>query len=116
MIIPMARFLLSVGRPGDVVIGLSTSGNSENVARAAAVRVILVTNQRWLSYPARNLTEYARVHARLEELLAAEGARLDAAYFWPHDRGCCDCRKLGAGMLRRAAREHRFSRSGDGYG
>lgn len=76
---------------------------------AAAVRVILVTNQRWLSDPARDLTDYARVHARLEELLAAEGAHLDAAYFCPHDRGRCDCRKPGAGTLRRAAREHRFS-------
>src|SRR5208283_5096201 len=29
-----ARQLLAVGRPGDVVIGLSTSGNSLNVVRA----------------------------------------------------------------------------------
>ncbi len=76
---------------------------------AAAIRVILVTNQRWLSDPARDLTDYALVHARLEELLAAEGAHLDAAYYCPHDVGCCSCRKPGTGMLTRAAREHRFS-------
>ena len=29
-----ARQVLAVGRPGDVVVGLSTSGNSENVVRA----------------------------------------------------------------------------------
>lgn len=75
----------------------------------AAVRVILVTNQRWLSGPARDLAGYARLHARLEQLLAAEDAHLDAAYYCPHDHGCCDCRKPGAGMLRRAASEHRFS-------
>ena len=75
----------------------------------AAMRVILVTNQRWLSEPARDLTDYAQVHTRLEELLAAEGAHLDAAYYCPHDRGCCGCRKPGTGMLRRASKEHRFS-------
>jgi D-glycero-D-manno-heptose 1,7-bisphosphate phosphatase len=76
---------------------------------AAAVRVILVTNQRWLSGPAGDLAGYARVQARLEELLAAEGAHLDAAYYCPHDLRSCDCRKPRAGMLWRAAREHGFS-------
>jgi D-glycero-D-manno-heptose 1,7-bisphosphate phosphatase len=76
---------------------------------AAAVRVVLVTNQRWLSGPAGDLAGYARVHARLEELLAAEGAYLDAAYYCPHDLWSCDCRKPRPGMLWRAAREHEFS-------
>ena len=40
-----------------------------------------------------DLTPYARVHARLEELLAEEGARLDAAYYCPHAAGACHCRK-----------------------
>jgi D-glycero-D-manno-heptose 1,7-bisphosphate phosphatase len=76
---------------------------------AAAIRVILVTNQRWLCDPARNPADYALVHVRLEELLAAAGAHLDAAYCCPHDRGRCSCRKPGTGMLTRAAEEHRFS-------
>ncbi len=75
---------------------------------AAAVRVILVTNQRWLSGPAADLTGYAQVHARLEELLAADRAHLDAAYYCPHARGACSCRKPSPGLLLRAAREHRF--------
>jgi D-glycero-D-manno-heptose 1,7-bisphosphate phosphatase len=86
-------------------------GSAAAIARlnAAGVQVVLVTNQRWLSGPAADPAGYARVHARLEELLAAEGAHLDAAYYCPHDRGCCGCRKPGTGMLTRAAREHRFS-------
>jgi D-glycero-D-manno-heptose 1,7-bisphosphate phosphatase len=86
-------------------------GSAAAIARlnAAGVRVVLVTNQRWLSGPAADPAGYARVHARLEELLAAAGAHLDAAYYCPHDRGRCDCRKPGTGMLTRAAREHRFS-------
>ncbi|MBV9205903.1 MAG: HAD-IIIA family hydrolase [Actinobacteria bacterium] len=78
---------------------------------AAGVRVVLVTNQRWLSGPARDLAGYARVHARLEELLAAHGAHFDAAYYCPHPVGACRCRKPAPGMLQRAATELRFSLS-----
>lgn len=75
---------------------------------AAAMRVILVTNQRWLS-GMQDMAGYVRVHSRLEELLAAGGAHLDAAYFCPHARGSCCCRKPSPHMLHRAAREHGFS-------
>ena len=75
----------------------------------ASVRVILVTNQRWLSCPAHSFSDYALVHARLRELLAADGAHLDAAYYCPHAHGSCDCRKPSPGMLQRAAREHGFA-------
>ena len=43
-------------------------------ANAAGIRVVLVTNQRWLSGPGSDPAGYAAVHARLEELLAAAGA------------------------------------------
>lgn len=88
-------------------------GAAAAIARlnAAALRVILVTNQRWLSGPAREPMAYSRVHARLQELLAAEGAHLDAAYCCPHALGSCDCRKPAPGMLHRASREHGFTLS-----
>jgi D-glycero-D-manno-heptose 1,7-bisphosphate phosphatase len=75
---------------------------------AAGIRTVLVTNQSWLSRPAGNAARYAAIHARLAELLAAEGARLDAAYHCPHAPGTCECRKPQPGMLRRAARELRI--------
>lgn len=75
----------------------------------ASVRVILVTNQRWLSCPGYDLSDYGRVHARLRELLAADGAHLDAAYYCPHADGSCGCRKPSPGMLECAAREHGFT-------
>jgi D-glycero-D-manno-heptose 1,7-bisphosphate phosphatase len=73
---------------------------------AAGVRTILVTNQRWLSTPSADPARFAAVQKRLEELLAAEGARLDATYHCPHAADSCDCRKPLAGMLLRAADEH----------
>ena len=75
---------------------------------AASVPVILVTNQRWLS-ATTDATPYERVHARLEWLLAEDGAHLDGSYHCPHAFGSCHCRKPAPGMLERAAREHLFS-------
>lgn len=85
-------------------------GAAQAVAQlnAAGLRTVLVTNQRWLSGPSGDPERYAAIHARLEELLAARGARLDASFHCPHASATCDCRKPGGGMLRRAAAEHRF--------
>lgn len=76
---------------------------------AAGLRTVLVTNQRWLSEPAADAARFAVVEDRLEELLADEGARLDAVYHCPHAAASCDCRKPGAGMLVRAASELGFA-------
>ena len=72
---------------------------------AVGIRTVLVTNQSWLSRSPENPARYPAIHARLAELLAAEGARLDAAYHCPHAPATCDCRKPQPGLLRRAARE-----------
>lgn len=72
---------------------------------AAGIRTVLITNQSWLSRPWGNPARYAGIQERLAQLLAAEGARLDAAYHCPHAPGTCECRKPQPGMLRRAARE-----------
>lgn len=53
------------------------------------------------------------VHSRLEDLLAQQGAKLDAIYYCPHHpregkppyRAECDCRKPGPGMINQACRE-----------
>lgn len=78
----------------------------------AGVAAVLVTNQ---SGAARGFYDEAHIlglHARLNELLGKEGARLDAVYYCPHLKegtvapyNCeCDCRKPLAGMV-----EHAYS-------
>jgi D-glycero-D-manno-heptose 1,7-bisphosphate phosphatase len=88
---------------------------------AAAVRrlnqagwpVVIVTNQSMIARGMANERQLVRIHARLTELLSAEGARLDGIYYCPHHpelgeppyRAACDCRKPLPGLLRQAARE-----------
>ncbi len=96
-----------VTSPADLVL-LPGAAQAVAALNAARLRTVLVTNQRWLSRSPGNAARYNAVHARLTQLLAVEGAWLDAAYHCPHALATCDCRKPGSGMLRRAAREHGF--------
>jgi D-glycero-D-manno-heptose 1,7-bisphosphate phosphatase len=89
---------------------------------AAAIRllnerdipVFVVTNQSGLArgyFPPSLLDE---VHAKMTEMLAAEGAHVDGIYICPHHpeakeeryREDCDCRKPKPGLFTRAALEH----------
>lgn len=71
--------------------------------------VIVVTNQAGISRGRLTEAEYRAVAARLEQRLAPQGARIDAAYFCPHapeTDGPCECRKPGLLLFRRAAEDH----------
>ena len=73
---------------------------------ARGIPVIVVTNQRGIALGKMTEQDLETVHAHLAELLAREGARVDAFYHCPHDRDACDCRKPGTAMFERAAAEH----------
>ena len=86
-------------------------GAGEAVARLnrAGLAAILVTNQSGIGRGMFTEEDYRAVHARLEALLAARGARLDAAYhspLAPDEPDPEELRKPGAGLFLRAAREH----------
>ena len=87
------------------------AGAAEAVRRlnAGGWLVVLVTNQSGIGRGFFTEDDYAAVHRRLAELLAAEGARLDAEYHCPLAPGDPDphhLRKPGAGMYLRAAAGH----------
>ena len=77
----------------------------------AGFLVVLVTNQSGVArgYFPESLVDAA--HVRLEELLGADGARLDAVYYCPHHPTAgttahtriCACRKPGTGLIDQAA-------------
>ena len=69
----------------------------------------VVTNQSGVARGYFDLPAVERIHARLDEMLAAEGASVDGYYICPHgpDEGC-DCRKPLPGMVHQAVADHGF--------
>lgn len=69
---------------------------------------IVVTNQSGIARGLLSRYEYQATEQRVDELLAKEGARLDAHYFCPHLpelTGPCDCRKPGVLLYSQAAEQ-----------
>lgn len=79
-------------------------GAADAVARLtrAGCRTVLVTNQRGIARGLMDREDLVAVHARLADLLAVSGARLDAVVVCPHDRDACTCRKPMDGLFRTA--------------
>lgn len=83
-------------------------------AHEAGWKVILISNQAGLAKGKFKMEDLKAVHARIEELLSAEGVALDGYYYCPHHANGivpeytmeCTCRKPGPGMILRAAEEH----------
>jgi len=76
--------------------------------RAAGFVVIVTTNQSGIARGYIMPDAYAAVAARLDAMLSASDARLDATYMCPHHpdvTGPCACRKPGPGMFLDAARD-----------
>lgn len=69
---------------------------------ASGAEVVVVTNQRGVALGRMSAQDVMAVNARLDHLLAAQGARVDAYYVCPHDAGSCDCRKPLPGLVLRA--------------
>jgi formyltetrahydrofolate-dependent phosphoribosylglycinamide formyltransferase len=72
----------------------------------AGMRALVVTNQSGIARGMVTTEQYLAIERRLDELLAREGARLDAHYFCPHlpeITGPCECRKPGTLLYRQAA-------------
>ena len=70
--------------------------------------VIVATNQSGIARGILSRNEYRQTEQRVDSLLQAEGAHVDAHYFCPHLpelTGPCDCRKPGVLLYRQAA-EH----------
>lgn len=72
---------------------------------------IVVTNQSGIARGLVSRNDYRLAERRVDELLAQQGARLDAHYFCPHLpelTGPCDCRKPGVLLYRQAAEQFKI--------
>ena len=82
--------------------------------KAAGFMAIVTTNQSGIARGVFDEHQFWIGEHKMEELLAAEGIKLDAVYFCPHHptegetpyRAECECRKPKPGMIMRAAREY----------
>jgi D-glycero-D-manno-heptose 1,7-bisphosphate phosphatase len=91
-----------------------------HLINASGMKAILVTNQSGVARGFFDEADVGAVHARLRELLLAEGGFLDGIYFCPHHptegRGryllSCDCRKPAPGLLIQAAAEFNIDPAG----
>jgi D-glycero-D-manno-heptose 1,7-bisphosphate phosphatase len=106
-----------ISRPEDVRLlpGVAEAIRSLN---EAGVPVVVVSNQSGLGRGYFTYEDYEGVRARIEELLRAGGAHVDATYICPHppaDPPACACRKPGIGLFEQAAREHGLDLSGSWY-
>ncbi len=80
------------------------AGEALRELRGLGLGLVVLTNQSPIGRGMLTIAELEEIHARLGELLAALGVRLDGIEFCPHrpDEGC-PCRKPGTLMVERAA-------------
>jgi D-glycero-D-manno-heptose 1,7-bisphosphate phosphatase len=93
-----------VRRPEDVVLLLGAASAVRKL-NDAGIAAVVVTNQGGIARGIFDEAAYYAVRDRLDALLAAEGAHLDATYHCPHHPqfgGPCACRKPGTELHRRA--------------
>ena len=94
-----------VSSPEDVVL-LPGAAEAVRLLNRAGIPVVIVTNQSGIARGYFGEPEFHAVQQRVESLLRAAGARIDATYFCPHaPEDGCDCRKPGLGLYLNAASE-----------
>lgn len=78
-------------------------GALEAIARLnhAGWHVVVATNQSGLGRGLFDMAALNAMHAKLNQLLAKQGGRIDAVFFCPHPPdAACDCRKPLPGLIR----------------
>ncbi len=99
-------------RPEDLEL-VPGAGRAVKALNNRGIEGVLVSNQSAVARGFMTEEELGAVHRHLEDLLAAEGAFLDAAYYCPNLSGATverfsrddSCRKPRTGMLEQAVRD-----------
>ena len=106
-----------VARPDEVAL-LPGAARAIRRLNHAVLPVIVISNQSGIGRGYFSHAEYERVRERIDALLAAEGARIDATYVCPHapaDPPRCDCRKPRTLLFRQAAEDHQLDLAGSWF-
>jgi histidinol-phosphate phosphatase family protein len=99
----------------DQVVLIEGAAEALRLLNRSHFRTVIITNQPVVARGEATEAQLQQIHNRLDTLLGAQGAYVDALYFCPHhpDKGfageraelkmVCDCRKPARGMIDRAA-------------
>lgn len=98
-------------RPEDLRL-IEGTAKAVRMFREAGYQVIVVTNQAGVARGYYTEEDVKKLHDYLNQLLAKEGAHVDAFYYCPHHpehgigayKRVCQCRKPGIGMFEEAER------------
>ena len=102
-----------LARPEDLELFPGTGAAIRQLNRAG-IPAIIITNQPVIARGEADFADVDAIHRRLENLLAQDGAFLDAIFYCPHhpDKGfegerpelkiACDCRKPAPGLIDQA--------------
>ena len=96
-----------ISKPEDVAL---RPGAADGIARLnrADVPVIVISNQSGIGRGLYGEADYDRVRARVDDVLRAQGAHVDATYICPHapradGSAPCECRKPGTLLYQQAS-------------
>ena len=113
----LVRDVNFIGRPEQVELIPGAAAALRRI-NEAGLPAIVVTNQSGIARGYFTEADYEKVRARMEALLAEQGARIDASYVCPHFpeiSGPCECRKPGTLLYRRAASDHSIDLAASWY-
>jgi D-glycero-D-manno-heptose 1,7-bisphosphate phosphatase len=102
-----------LSRPSQIKL-FSHSAVALKLLREAGFQLFVVSNQSGVARGYFPESMVRKVHQRLQQMLKAKGARIDAFFYCPHYPGgsvkafarVCDCRKPAIGMIQQAARQY----------
>jgi D-glycero-D-manno-heptose 1,7-bisphosphate phosphatase len=90
-------------------------GALEAIARInhAGWHVVVVTNQSGLGRGLFDVSSLNAMHAKMHEMLAAVGGRIDAIFYCPHaPEDLCNCRKPAPGLYEQIAERYGMDLTG----
>lgn len=83
-------------------------GVPDSIARLnrAGLLVVVASNQRGVAQGKLTIGDVEAIHAAIRQALEPAGAKIDAFFFCPHEKGECDCRKPLTGLYEQAKKQY----------
>lgn len=74
-------------------------------------KIVIVTNQRGIARQLMTEEDLAEIHRQMLLKLQQQGAFIDKIFHCPHEKGTCQCRKPGIGLLLEAEKYYKVNKA-----